>query len=59
MFMWKVGSTVITPEMAETVHDRSNDEWSIDSLISMLIRDFGVCEEDAAKVVQEVLDLNG
>lgn len=56
--MWKVGNTEITSEMAEAVHDRSNDEWSIGSLVAMLIRDFGVSEEDAEKVVEEVLDLN-
>ena len=56
--MWKVGNTEITSEMAEAVHDRSNDEWSIDSLVAMLIRDFGVSEDDAEKVVEEVLDLN-
>ena len=57
--MWKVGNTEITSEMAEAVHDRNNDEWSIGSLVAMLIRDFGVSEEDAEKVVEEVLDLNG
>ena len=57
--MWKVGNTVITSEMAQAVHDRSNDEWSIGSLVAMIIRDFGVSEEDAEKVVEAVLDLNG
>ncbi len=57
--MWKVGNTEITSEMAQAVHDRSNDEWSIGSLVAMLIRDFGVSEDDAEKVVEEVLDLNG
>ena len=57
--MWKVGNTEITSEMAQAVHDRSNDEWSIDSLVAMLIRDFGVSDDDAEKVVEEVLDLNG
>ncbi len=56
--MWKVGNTEITSEMADAVHEKSNDEWSIDSLVAMLIRDFGVSEDDAEKVVEEVLDLN-
>ena len=29
------------------------------ALAAMLIRDYGVSEEDASKVVQAVLDLNG
>ena len=57
--MWKVGNTEITSEMADAVHEKSNDEWSIGSLAAMLIRDFGVGEEDAEKVVEAVLDING
>lgn len=57
--MWKVGKTVITSEMSAEIHHRANDEWSIEALIGMVIRDFGVAEEDAEKVVQAVLDLNG
>lgn len=56
--MWKVGNTEITFEMAEAVHDRANDEWSIGSLAAMLERDFNVSPEDSEKVVQAVLDLN-
>ena len=57
--VWRVGSTVITSEMADEVHHRANDEWSIEALEAMLIREYGVSEEDADRVVQAVLDLNG
>ncbi len=56
--MWKVGNTVITSEMADEVHDRANEEWSIGALTSMLIRDYNVEPSDAEKVVQAVLELN-
>lgn len=56
--MWKVGDTVITSQMADEVHQRANEEWSIPSIVSMLIRDYGVKEEDAEKVVEEVLNIN-
>lgn len=57
--MWKVRNTVITYDMADAVHYRANDEWSIEALIAMLIRDYNVSKEDAPKIVQAVLDLNG
>ncbi|MBR1384295.1 MAG: hypothetical protein IJ555_10895 [Ruminococcus sp.] len=57
--MWKVGNTIITSEMSSEIHHRANDEWSIESLIAMLIRDFGVSEVDAPEVVKALLDLNG
>lgn len=57
--MWKVGNTVITSDISSAVHERANDEWSIESIIAMLIRDYDVSSEDAEKVVEAVLDLNG
>ena len=57
--MWKVGNTIITSKMSSEVPHRANDEWSIEALIALLIRDFGVSEVDAPEVVKAVLDLNG
>lgn len=50
--MWKVGNTVVTDEMEESLHDKAvNWDATIDTLIYYAI-DMGADPEDAEEIVR-------